>query len=199
VSDLTITYRGTVYPWQCDHMGHMNVMWYTGKFDEASWQLLSKLGLTRSRCRKEGSGMAAVEQHIEYKRELRAGDLVTIRSAVLEIRNKSIRISHEMRNDDTGEVAATSILVAVHMDVITRKASPFPLDVRERAVVMMEGNAGEFTSKHRSLVPDDGPLIAMFAKLHSTAEGPVNGDRVGQDEGHSDQRNEEHDPQRSWA
>jgi acyl-CoA thioester hydrolase len=199
VSDLTITYRGTVYPWQCDHMGHMNVMWYTGKFDEASWQLLSKLGLTRSRCRKEGSGMAAVEQHIEYKRELRAGDPVTIRSAVLEIRNKSIRISHEMRNDDTGELAATSILVAVHMDITTRKGSPFPLDVRERAVVMIEGNAGEFTGKHQSLVPDDGPLIAMFAKLHSTAEGPVNGDRVGQDEGHSDQRNEEHDPQRSWA
>jgi acyl-CoA thioester hydrolase len=21
------TYRGTVYPWQCDHVGHMNVMW----------------------------------------------------------------------------------------------------------------------------------------------------------------------------
>jgi len=199
VSDLTITYRGTVYPWQCDHMGHMNVMWYTGKFDEASWQLLSKLGLTRSRCRKEGTGMAAVEQHIEYKRELRAGDLVTIRSAVLEIRNKSIRMSHEMRNDDTGEVAATSILVAVHMDIITRKASPLPLDVRERALVMMEGNAGEFTGGHRSLVPDDAPLIAMFAKLHTTTEGPVNGDRVRQDEGHTDHRDEEHDPERSWA
>src|SRR6266542_3912128 len=22
-----ITYRGVVYPWQCDHMGHLNVMW----------------------------------------------------------------------------------------------------------------------------------------------------------------------------
>ncbi len=21
------TYRGTVYPWQCDHVGHMNIMW----------------------------------------------------------------------------------------------------------------------------------------------------------------------------
>ena len=29
------TYRGTVYPWQCDHVGHMNIMWYVGKFDEA--------------------------------------------------------------------------------------------------------------------------------------------------------------------
>ena len=31
------TYRGAVYPWHCDHMGHMNVMWYVGKFDEATW------------------------------------------------------------------------------------------------------------------------------------------------------------------
>ena len=37
LSKPVITYRGTVYPWQCDHMGHMNVMWYVGKFDEASW------------------------------------------------------------------------------------------------------------------------------------------------------------------
>jgi acyl-CoA thioester hydrolase len=33
----TVTYRGVVYPWHCDHMGHMNVMWYVGRFDEATW------------------------------------------------------------------------------------------------------------------------------------------------------------------
>ena len=33
---MKVTYRGTVYPLHCDHMGHMNVMWYVGKFDEAS-------------------------------------------------------------------------------------------------------------------------------------------------------------------
>ncbi|MGH9642004.1 MAG: thioesterase family protein [Terriglobales bacterium] len=43
-----ITARGVVYPWQCDHMGHMNVMWYTGKFDEASWHLFGHVGLTPS-------------------------------------------------------------------------------------------------------------------------------------------------------
>ena len=26
--DLPITYRGVVYPWQCDHMGHMNVFFH---------------------------------------------------------------------------------------------------------------------------------------------------------------------------
>ena len=72
-----ITYRGTVYPWHCDHVGHMNVMWYVGKFDEATWQLFSHLGLNNSRFQNEGAGMAAVEQNLQYKRELRAGDVIT--------------------------------------------------------------------------------------------------------------------------
>jgi acyl-CoA thioester hydrolase len=46
------TYRGTVYPWQCDHVGHMNIMWYVGKFDEANWNLFARLGLTPSYLRR---------------------------------------------------------------------------------------------------------------------------------------------------
>ena len=68
------TYRGTVYPWHCDHIGHMNVMWYVGKFDEASWNMFARLGLTPSYLRESGRGMAAVQQNISYKRELLAGD-----------------------------------------------------------------------------------------------------------------------------
>ena len=138
MSELPITYRGTVYPWHCDHMGHMNVMWYVGKFDEATWQLLSLVGLSRSRLEKENGGMAAVEQHIEYKRELRAGDLVTIRSRVLEVKEKVIRFQHEMTNDETQELAAVTTLVGVHMDLTARKARPLPPDVRERASNMLE-------------------------------------------------------------
>jgi len=116
----------------------MNVMWYTGKFDEASWQLFSKLGLTRARLRTEGAAMVAVEQRLEYKRELHAGDVVTIRSAVMEVKNKSIRLIHEMRNDDTGEVAAISVIVAVHLDATARRAQFLPSDVRDRALMAAE-------------------------------------------------------------
>ena len=44
--DPLLTYRGTVYPWHCDHMGHMNVMWYVGKFDEATWHFFNAIGLS---------------------------------------------------------------------------------------------------------------------------------------------------------
>jgi len=134
MSEWMMTYRGVVNSWHCDHMGHMNVMWYTAKFDEACWQLLSMLGLTRARFVQDGTGMAAVEQHTRYKRELYAGDAVTIRSALLEVKEKSIRMMHEMRDDASGEIAATSIIVGVHIDAVLRRSVRLPGDVRERAL-----------------------------------------------------------------
>ena len=134
-----LTYRGTVYPWQCDHMGHMNVMWYVGKFDEATWQLMAKLGLSASRLKNEGLGMAAVEQQIAYKRELCAGDLITIRSSVQEIKDKSIRFTHEMTNDETGELAASTVLVGVCIDLATRRAVSLPANVRASAAGIVNG------------------------------------------------------------
>ena len=131
--DLPVTYRGVVYPWQCDHMGHMNVMWYVGKFDEATWQFFASFGLTPSFMREQGRGMAAVQQNISYKRELHAGDVVSVRSGVLEVREKVIRFFHEMYNDETGETAATAEITGVHLDTGLRKSCPLPGQVFERA------------------------------------------------------------------
>lgn len=123
-----LTYRGTVYPWHCDHMGHMNVMWYAGKFDEATWQLAGSLGLTAHAMAASGRGMVAAEQATQYRAELLAGDLVTIHTRILAASARSIRFEHEMRNAATGEIAAVSTLVGVHIDRTTRKACPLPPD-----------------------------------------------------------------------
>jgi len=139
MSEPTPTYRGTVYPWQCDHMGHMNVMWYVGKFDEATWQLLARVGLSPSRLKNEGLGMVAVEQQIAYKRELCAGDVITIRSSVQEIKDKSIRFTHEMTNDETGELVASTALVGVCIDLASRRAVSLPADVRSNAAGVADG------------------------------------------------------------
>ncbi len=132
-----LTARGTVYPWECDHMGHMNVMWYVNKFDGATWQLFTALGLTPSWLREEQCGMAAVQQEITYHRELFAGSVYSIFSNVVEVRDKVLRFVHEMRNDETGEVAATTTITAVHLDAQTRKSRALPSHVAERARQLM--------------------------------------------------------------
>ena len=77
--------------------------------------------------------MAAVQQNVTYKRELLAGDIVEVRSRLVEIRDKSIRFLHEMRNAETGEIAATCEITAVHLDRQAHKAMPFEDAVRSIA------------------------------------------------------------------
>jgi len=133
VSGMIETYRGAVYPWHCDHMGHMNVMWYVGKFDEATWNLFSTLGVTRQLLKDKERAMAAVQQNISYKRELLSGDVVAVRSGMLEVRDKVAKFVHEMRNAHTGEISAICVLTGVQIDSQTRKSTPFPADIVERA------------------------------------------------------------------
>ena len=128
-----LTYRGTVFPWHCDHMGHMNVMWYVGKFDEATWHLFASLGITRAFMREAGSVFGAVQQNITYMRELAAGDIVEVRSRVLEIRGKVIRFEHEMINSNTGQACARCEQTTVHIDANARKATAFPAAIRAAA------------------------------------------------------------------
>jgi len=134
-----VTYRGTVYPWHCDHMGHMNVMWYVGKFDEATWQMFHRTGMTSCYLRDANRGMAAVQQNITYIRELLAGDLVTVTSRILEIRDKVLRFSHEMANDATGEVAASCEMTGVHTDLGARRSCPFEPHIREKMACLLAG------------------------------------------------------------
>jgi len=77
--------------------------------------------------------MVAVQQETSYKRELLPGDLIVIRSGILEMREKVIRFHHEMVNSETNEVAATTILTGVHLDSQTRKSCPFPGEILDAA------------------------------------------------------------------
>jgi acyl-CoA thioester hydrolase len=132
MSEMQITYRGVVHPWHCDIMNHMNVVWYVSKFDEASWQFASMLGLNSSYFLKKHMGIAAVQQNITYKSEVAAGTVLTVRSGILEIKEKVARFIHEMRNDTTGEIAAVMELTVVHFNTRKRKSCPFPKAVLQR-------------------------------------------------------------------
>jgi acyl-CoA thioester hydrolase len=137
MNEFFVTHRGVVYPHQCDHMGHLNVSHYVSKFDEATWQMFGAIGITPGYMRFNNRGVAAVRQVITYRRELRPGDLLTIRTGILEITTKQIRFYHEMTNDESGDLAATTMITGVHMDTLARKACPFPSEVVERAKGMI--------------------------------------------------------------
>ena len=134
-----VTYRGAVYASHCDHIGHMNIASYGAKFDEATWVLFCELGLTPSYLRGPSHGMAAVQQTITYRKELFAGDVIEIRSQVLEVAERRLKFRHEMRNIETGELSATSEINGVHLDKKAHKSCEFPTAVRGAAEKMMAG------------------------------------------------------------
>ena len=158
MSELEVTYRGAVYPWHCDHMGHMNVMWYTGKFDEASWSLLASVGLTRSFLMGRGHGLAAVQQNVTYKRELMAGDIVSVQSGILDVQDKIIRIFHEMRNEETREVSAFAMITGVYMDIKKRRAIAIPVDVAEHIRTMRLDQNKLYWTETLQSIPKPGSL-----------------------------------------
>ncbi len=135
---LPIMYKGAVYPWHCDHMGHMNVMWYVGKFDEANWNLFNYLGITAEYLKKHHRAMAGVQQNITYKQELMAGDVIEVRSRILEVREKVLRAEHELHHVNRGTAAAIMDITSVHIDAVARKSCPFPGAIRERAAGLIE-------------------------------------------------------------
>ncbi|MCU0848090.1 MAG: thioesterase family protein [Spirochaetes bacterium] len=138
------TYRGAVYAWECDHMGHMNVRYYAAKFDEATWQLFARLKITPEYLRKNNRGMAAAEQHTRYVSELLAGDVVEVCSEVIELRAKTIRFRHVMKNSVTGTVAAETEFLGIHIDRLSRKSCEF------------DGSIIEFFMKESPLHPRIG-------------------------------------------
>jgi acyl-CoA thioester hydrolase len=131
-----LTYRGTVYPWHCDHMGHMNVMFYVSKFDEATWNLLGAVGITASYLRDTQSGAVAVQQNITYKRELLPGDGVDVWSRVVSIEAKKITFLHEMVDSVRNELCAVCEITGVHIDSVGRRSKPFPPEINSRVEEM---------------------------------------------------------------
>lgn len=132
--DCLLTCRAVVHQYQCDFMGHMNVSHYVGRFDEATWQLTGRLGLSREYCQANGVGMAAVQQDLTYTREMVAGDTFSVYSGIHEVRERLLHFEHVMVLDGSGEVAARCDMKLVHMDAVARRATALPAFVAERAV-----------------------------------------------------------------
>ncbi len=137
---LIETWRGTIYPAELDHMGHMNVQYYTAKFDQGTWHLFSQVGISNRYLRLNNRGMAAVDQHTHYLAEVMAGDVLVVKSTILEIREKLIRFRHHMYDAETDIEAANTELVALHMDLDTRKSFPFPEEIVNNCKAFIEAS-----------------------------------------------------------
>ena len=101
----------------------------------------TRIGLTPSYLRGDRFGMAGVQQNFTYKQEAFAGDVIEIRSHLLEFAERRLRVRHDMHNVEQGTLVASCDLTAVHLDRQAHKSCPFPDAIRAIAEAVLAGKA----------------------------------------------------------
>ncbi len=119
-------HRETIPASYLDVMGHMNIRYYMGIFDEAAWGFFAHFGMTLDYYQAENSGAFALEQHIRYLAEVHVGETVAVHTRLLGRSAKRIHFMHFMLNETTNTLAATLEVIASHADTRQRRTSPFP-------------------------------------------------------------------------
>ncbi len=134
------THRAVVFPWHCDHLGHMNVRWYAHFFDDAGFHLWMKAGLSPATLKQRGIVAVVARTETDFLSEATAGQLLMIESAFTGLGNKSLTYTQKMSNAETGKPVARQKSVEVCFDIEARKAAPMPDDIRARieAVLVAE-------------------------------------------------------------
>ena len=133
LSQLPITHQAAITESYLDMMGHMNVMWYTHLFGRATCGLFQLVGMDEAYFRSQHAGSFALAQFFSYKREVRAGDRVTLRSRIVERSQRQFHVIHFMSKGDKEQtLAATGEFLAAHIDMNTRRMSPFAPHIAEQ-------------------------------------------------------------------
>jgi acyl-CoA thioester hydrolase len=133
LSPLPITHEATIPESYLDRMGHMNVMWYTHLFGRATGGLFQFVGMDEAYFRTQQAGSFALAQFFSYRREVRAGDRVTLRTRLLERSERQFHVIHFMTKGEGGQtLAATGEFLAAHIDMNTRRMSPFSPHIAEK-------------------------------------------------------------------
>ncbi len=129
---LRLTVEAVVEPLLLDGMGHMNVAGYMMLFDRGIWEFFEQCGIDAEYRRVNARGMFGLEDNIRYVSELREGDALRVHTGVTQVRPKTLRLLEYMVDPVRQKVAAVREVVAAHIDLTTRKTTPFPADLLAR-------------------------------------------------------------------
>lgn len=124
--------RSHVLPEWIDINGHMNVAYYVLAFDQAVDTLWDDFGITADHIRDANSSTFAVESHITYSRELKVGEPYIVTAQILAFSAKGIHQLQRMYHAEKKFLAATGEWINLHVDLATRRVTPWPANVLER-------------------------------------------------------------------
>jgi len=127
------TYKGAILASEYDAEAYMNSPIYVSRFDQATWFLLHSIGVTPAGIKRKKQRVAIVRENYQFLRELRGGELVTIRSGVVAVGRKYLRFVHQMLDGVSAKMVATCDCTAVIASTATGKSMPLPKPIADRA------------------------------------------------------------------
>jgi acyl-CoA thioester hydrolase len=120
---------GKVLPEWIDVNGHMNVAYYVLAFDQAVDLLWERLGISSEYIETSNCSTFAVECHITYQMELKEDEPYLVTSQILAYDEKRIHQFQRMYHMDKNYLAATAEWMNLHVDLTSRRVSPWPQPV----------------------------------------------------------------------
>ncbi len=136
------TFRATIAPGDCDHLGHMNVQHYFAAVSDGMFALMVRLGLGREEISRRQMSFVVVRAETEFHQELRAGDVVALESAILKLGERSATFHHRLRNVATDALAMTTAFKCVLLDLQARQSIAIPDDIRSVAAKLFSLESG---------------------------------------------------------
>ena len=115
-----------------DYNGHFNMAYYNVLFDRDSDVALALIGLGPAYVKKTGNSYFTLEAHVSYLRELHPHEEVLIATQILDFDAKRIHYVQQMHHAKAGWIACVTENIVMHVDLMTKKPSPFPTDVLEK-------------------------------------------------------------------
>lgn len=130
-----------------DYNGHLNMAYYNVLFDRGVDHVYDLLGIGAEYVRTAAGSCFTMEVHLNYLNELTLNDPVSVSLQLIDHDAKRLHFFQTMTNRTTGDIAATSEQLALHVDMTTRRSAPFPEPVLARIA--------ELHAAHRNLpVPE---------------------------------------------
>jgi acyl-CoA thioester hydrolase len=112
-----------------DFNEHMNVAYYVLAFDLGVDSLWRDFGITEEHIADHQSSTFAVESHFLYRQELKLDDPYVVTSQIIAFDEKRIHQFQRMYHADDGYLAATAEWLSLHVDLRTRRVSPWPRNI----------------------------------------------------------------------
>ena len=136
IVEMEIEVRST----ELDALGHVNQAKYVEYMEWGRFDWLRANGLPHQPADTGGVGSVIANVNVNFRREARLGERLTVRTWLAAIGRSSFRFAQDVRNA-AGEVVCDAVSTAVTFDLRARASVAIPDELRRMLVPLVRGES----------------------------------------------------------